>query len=61
MLGLFFAVIAGGLMAGTWQEAEQYGAIYAIWAVVLVLCVVYLGWAVYWACIKISEPVQNYT
>ncbi|KAK6477401.1 type 1 phosphatidylinositol 4,5-bisphosphate 4-phosphatase-like [Huso huso] len=61
MLGLFFAVIAGGLMAGTWQEAEQYGAIYAIWAVVLVLCVVCLGWAVYWACIKISEPVQNYT
>ncbi|MGH0119098.1 UNVERIFIED_CONTAM: hypothetical protein FKN15_031431 [Acipenser sinensis] len=53
--------LSPSLLAGTWQEAEQYGAIYASWAVVLVLCVVCLGWAVYWACIKISEPVQNYT
>lgn len=61
MTGLFFAIFTGILAACTWEDAEEYGAIYVIWTVLAVLCVASFGWAFYWLRIKISEPIQSYT
>ncbi|XP_008288386.1 transmembrane protein 55B-A-like [Stegastes partitus] len=61
MTGLFFAAITGILAGCTWAEAREHGAIYAVWTVLLILCVVSFGWSIYWLRIKISEPVQSYT
>ncbi|XP_047442797.1 type 1 phosphatidylinositol 4,5-bisphosphate 4-phosphatase-like [Mugil cephalus] len=61
MLGLFFAGIVGTLAGCTWQDARENGAIYITWVVLIVMCIVSLGWSVYWVRIKISEPIQNYT
>ncbi|XP_041095543.1 type 1 phosphatidylinositol 4,5-bisphosphate 4-phosphatase-like [Polyodon spathula] len=61
LLGLLFAVIAGGLAAGTWKHAQQYGGIYASWAAIILLAVICMGRACYWACMRVSQPVQNFS
>lgn len=46
---------------GTWKHARRYGGIYAAWAFVILLAVLCLGRALYWACMKVSHPVQNFS
>uniref|UniRef100_A0A8C2RQS2 Phosphatidylinositol-4,5-bisphosphate 4-phosphatase n=1 Tax=Capra hircus TaxID=9925 RepID=A0A8C2RQS2_CAPHI len=52
LLGLLLAVTATGLAFGTWKHARRYGGIYAAWAFVILLAVLCLGRALYWACMK---------
>ncbi|XP_023138091.2 type 1 phosphatidylinositol 4,5-bisphosphate 4-phosphatase-like [Amphiprion ocellaris] len=61
LIGMFFAAITGILAGCTWEDAREHGAIYAIWTVLVILCVASFGWSIYWLRIKISEPIQNYT
>ncbi|OBS59741.1 hypothetical protein A6R68_09123 [Neotoma lepida] len=61
LLGLLLAVTATGLAFGTWKHAQQYGGIYAAWAFVILLAVLCLGRALYWGCMKVSHPVQNFS
>ncbi|EDL88428.1 type 1 phosphatidylinositol 4,5-bisphosphate 4-phosphatase isoform X1 [Apodemus sylvaticus] len=61
LLGLLLAVTATGLAFGTWKPAQQYGGIYAAWAFVILLAVLCLGRALYWGCMKVSHPVQNFS
>nr|XP_014352442.1 PREDICTED: type 1 phosphatidylinositol 4,5-bisphosphate 4-phosphatase [Latimeria chalumnae] len=61
LVGLLLAVAAAGLAAGTWSQAKTYGGIYASWAVVILMAVICLGRAMYWACMKVSHPVQNFS
>ncbi|MBN3286003.1 PP4P1 phosphatase, partial [Polyodon spathula] len=60
LLGLLFVITAGGLVAGTWKPARQYGGIYASWAAVVLLAVICMGRACHWACMRVSQPVQNF-
>ncbi|XP_053497920.1 type I phosphatidylinositol 4,5-bisphosphate 4-phosphatase-B-like isoform X1 [Ictalurus furcatus] len=59
LMSIFFAIVAGGLIAATVGEARDYNAIYALWTFLLVLSVGCACWAVYWARIKISTPLQS--
>uniref|UniRef100_A0A8D0G5W9 Phosphatidylinositol-4,5-bisphosphate 4-phosphatase n=1 Tax=Sphenodon punctatus TaxID=8508 RepID=A0A8D0G5W9_SPHPU len=61
LLGVLMAVTATGLAFGTWKPAQRYGGIYASWALVILLAVVCLGRAMYWACMRVSHPVQNFS
>ncbi|XP_006630203.2 type I phosphatidylinositol 4,5-bisphosphate 4-phosphatase-A [Lepisosteus oculatus] len=61
LMGLLFAMVAGGLAAGTWKHAQRYGGIYASWVVVILLALICMGRACYWACMRVSQPVQNFT
>ncbi|MEE6508478.1 hypothetical protein FKM82_021244 [Ascaphus truei] len=60
-LGLLLAVGAAGLVAGTWHLAQRFGGIYASWALLLLVALVCLGRAIYWACIRVSHPVQSFS
>ncbi|KAB5565268.1 hypothetical protein PHYPO_G00239210 [Pangasianodon hypophthalmus] len=59
LMAIFFAIVAGGLIGATVAEAKDYNAIYALWTFLLVLCVGCVCWAVYWARIKVSTPLQS--
>ncbi|MCJ8738014.1 hypothetical protein PDJAM_G00030570 [Pangasius djambal] len=59
LMAIFFAVVAGGLIGATVEEARDYNAIYALWTFLLVLCVGCVCWAVYWVRIKVSTPLQS--
>ncbi|KAK2834020.1 hypothetical protein Q7C36_014721 [Tachysurus vachellii] len=59
LMAVFFAVIAGGLIAATVEEARDYNAVYALWTFLLLLCVGCVCGAVYWARVKISTPLQS--
>ncbi|XP_033025508.1 type 1 phosphatidylinositol 4,5-bisphosphate 4-phosphatase [Lacerta agilis] len=61
LLGVLMAVTATGLAFGTWKQARIYGGIYASWALVILLALVCLGRATYWACMRVSHPVQNFS
>lgn len=49
------------LQAGTWSKAQVYGGIYAAWVAMLLLVVVTLARALYWTCLRVSQPLQNFT
>lgn len=49
------------LQAGTWGNAQIYPGIYASWAVLLLLVLITLARALYWACMRVSQPLQNFT
>lgn len=49
------------LQAGTWGNARTYPGIYASWAVLLLLVLITLARALYWACMRVSQPLQNLT
>lgn len=49
------------LQAGTWVKAQTYKGIYASWAALLLLVLVTLARAFYWACMRVSQPLQNFT
>uniref|UniRef100_A0A673C3I0 Phosphatidylinositol-4,5-bisphosphate 4-phosphatase n=1 Tax=Sphaeramia orbicularis TaxID=375764 RepID=A0A673C3I0_9TELE len=57
---LFFS-LSLSLEAGTWLKAQTYPGIYASWAVLLLLVLVTLARAFYWACMRVSQPLQNFT
>ncbi|KAG8596490.1 hypothetical protein GDO81_001927 [Engystomops pustulosus] len=59
LMGFLFAVAAAGLVAGTWKLARDYGGIYASWALLLLLALICLGRAIYWACMRVSHPIQS--
>ncbi|KAJ0059189.1 hypothetical protein NL108_009134 [Boleophthalmus pectinirostris] len=61
LLCLLFSVSTAGLMAGTWAKAQMYPGIYASWAVLLLLVLVTLARAFYWACMRVSQPLQSFT
>ncbi|XP_029140960.1 type 1 phosphatidylinositol 4,5-bisphosphate 4-phosphatase [Protobothrops mucrosquamatus] len=61
LLGVLMAVTATGLAFGTWKQAQQYRGVYAAWAVVIFLALVFLGRAMYWACMRVSHPIQNFS
>ncbi|XP_035644533.1 type I phosphatidylinositol 4,5-bisphosphate 4-phosphatase-A isoform X2 [Oncorhynchus keta] len=61
LLCLLFSISTAGLVAGTWVKAQDYGGIYASWAVLILLVLLTLGRALYWACMRVSEPLQNFT
>ncbi|XP_059914239.1 type I phosphatidylinositol 4,5-bisphosphate 4-phosphatase-A [Gadus macrocephalus] len=61
LLCLLFSIASAGLMAGTWVKAQTYPGIYASWVAVLLLALLTLGRAFYWACMRVSQPLQNYT
>uniref|UniRef100_A0A8C6UPH3 Phosphatidylinositol-4,5-bisphosphate 4-phosphatase n=1 Tax=Neogobius melanostomus TaxID=47308 RepID=A0A8C6UPH3_9GOBI len=61
LLCLLFSISTAGLMAGTWVKAQTYPGIYASWAVLLLLVVVTLARAFYWACMRVSQPLQSFT
>uniref|UniRef100_A0A7N6ADF2 Phosphatidylinositol-4,5-bisphosphate 4-phosphatase n=1 Tax=Anabas testudineus TaxID=64144 RepID=A0A7N6ADF2_ANATE len=55
LLCLLFSISTAGLMAGTWVKAQTYPGIYASWAVLLLLVLVTLARAFYWACMRPLE------
>ncbi|XP_020373847.2 type 1 phosphatidylinositol 4,5-bisphosphate 4-phosphatase [Rhincodon typus] len=61
MVGLLFAAIATGLVVSTWREARKYHGIYAGWSVLIILSLCCLARACYWACLKVSHPIQNFS
>ncbi|XP_056266610.1 type I phosphatidylinositol 4,5-bisphosphate 4-phosphatase-A [Pseudoliparis swirei] len=61
LLCLLFSVSTAGLMAGTWASAQSFQGIYASWAALLLLVLVSLARAFYWACMRVSQPLQNFT
>lgn len=61
LLGFVFAVAAAGLVAGTWTLARTFGGIYASWAIVLLLALICIGRAIYWACMRVSHPIQSFS
>ncbi|XP_039206062.1 type 1 phosphatidylinositol 4,5-bisphosphate 4-phosphatase [Crotalus tigris] len=61
LLGVLMAVTATGLAFGTWKQAQQYRGVYAAWAVVIFLALIFLGRAMYWACMRVSHPIQNFS
>uniref|UniRef100_A0A3Q2CTB5 Phosphatidylinositol-4,5-bisphosphate 4-phosphatase n=1 Tax=Cyprinodon variegatus TaxID=28743 RepID=A0A3Q2CTB5_CYPVA len=61
LLCLLFSISTAGLMAGTWVKAQTYPGIYASWAVMLLLVLVTLARAFYWVCMRVSQPLQNFT
>ncbi|KAI2667844.1 Type I phosphatidylinositol 4,5-bisphosphate 4-phosphatase-A [Labeo rohita] len=61
LLCLLFSISAAGLIAGTWSQARVYGGIYASWAAVLLLVVLTLARALYWSCMRVSQPLHNLT
>uniref|UniRef100_A0A8C4WT77 Phosphatidylinositol-4,5-bisphosphate 4-phosphatase n=1 Tax=Gopherus evgoodei TaxID=1825980 RepID=A0A8C4WT77_9SAUR len=61
LLGVLVAVAATGLAFGTWRHARRYSGIYASWALIILLAVLCLGRAMYWACMRVSHPVQNFS
>ncbi|TDH05617.1 hypothetical protein EPR50_G00124320 [Perca flavescens] len=61
LLCLLFSISTAGLMAGTWAKAQTYQGIYASWATLLLLVLVTLVRAFYWACMRVSQPLQNFT
>ncbi|MCJ8744991.1 hypothetical protein PDJAM_G00125150 [Pangasius djambal] len=61
LLCLLFSISAAGLIAGTWSKAQVYGGIYAAWVAILLLVVVTLARALYWTCLRVSQPLQNFT
>ncbi|MCI4390740.1 hypothetical protein PGIGA_G00126240 [Pangasianodon gigas] len=61
LLCLLFSISAAGLIAGTWSKAQVYGGIYAAWVAMLLLVVVTLARALYWTCLRVSQPLQNFT
>ncbi|XP_076838784.1 type I phosphatidylinositol 4,5-bisphosphate 4-phosphatase-B [Brachyhypopomus gauderio] len=58
---LVFTIAAAGLMAGTWRTAREYKRLYVFWALSVLLVLICLVRALHWACVKISEPLHNYT
>ncbi|KPP78548.1 type 1 phosphatidylinositol 4,5-bisphosphate 4-phosphatase-like [Scleropages formosus] len=61
LLCLLFSIATAGLIAGTWTQARRYRGIYASWAVLILLLLLSLGRALYWACMRVSQPVENFT
>uniref|UniRef100_A0A3Q2Z090 Phosphatidylinositol-4,5-bisphosphate 4-phosphatase n=2 Tax=Hippocampus comes TaxID=109280 RepID=A0A3Q2Z090_HIPCM len=61
LLCLLFCISTAGLIAGTWLKAETYPGIYASWAVLLLLVLGTLARAFYWACMRVSQPLQSFT
>ncbi|XP_023646879.2 type I phosphatidylinositol 4,5-bisphosphate 4-phosphatase-A isoform X2 [Paramormyrops kingsleyae] len=61
LLCLLFSIAAAGLVVGTWLQAKQYRGIYASWAVLILLVLLSLGRALYWACMRVSQPLQSFT
>ncbi|KAI2668734.1 Type I phosphatidylinositol 4,5-bisphosphate 4-phosphatase-B [Labeo rohita] len=61
LLCLIFVITTAGLIAGTCQNARQYRGIYASWVFFIVLVLITLVRALHWACMKISEPLHNYS
>nr|XP_055059382.1 type I phosphatidylinositol 4,5-bisphosphate 4-phosphatase-A [Misgurnus anguillicaudatus] len=61
LLCLLFSISAAGLIAGTWSQARVYGGIYASWAAALLLVVLTLARALYWSCMRVSQPLHNLT
>ncbi|KTF88527.1 hypothetical protein cypCar_00004533 [Cyprinus carpio] len=61
LLCLLFSISAAGLIAGTWSQARVYRGIYASWAAVLLLVVLTLARALYWSCMRVSQPLHNLT
>ncbi|KAG8455558.1 hypothetical protein GDO86_001669 [Hymenochirus boettgeri] len=60
-LGFFLALASAGLMAGTWTLAYKYVGIYASWTLLLLLALACLGRGIYWACMRVSHPVQSFS
>lgn len=58
---LLYSVPFLSLQAGTWLNARQYKGIYASWVFFILLVLFTLFRALHWACMKISEPLQNYS
>ncbi|XP_077061343.1 type I phosphatidylinositol 4,5-bisphosphate 4-phosphatase-B isoform X1 [Siphateles boraxobius] len=61
ILCLIFSITTAGLIAGTWLNAQQYKGIYVSWVFFIVLVLITLVRTLHWACMKISEPLQNYS
>ncbi|XP_072271298.1 type 1 phosphatidylinositol 4,5-bisphosphate 4-phosphatase [Pyxicephalus adspersus] len=61
LMGFVFALAAAGLVAGTWTLARTYGGIYASWALLLLLALICMGRAIYWACMRVSHPIQSFS
>ncbi|XP_051982043.1 type I phosphatidylinositol 4,5-bisphosphate 4-phosphatase-B isoform X2 [Xyrauchen texanus] len=61
LLCLIFTTATVGLIEGTWQLALGNKGIYASWAFFILLVLITLLRTLHWACMKISEPLQNYS
>ncbi|XP_051552840.1 type I phosphatidylinositol 4,5-bisphosphate 4-phosphatase-A-like [Myxocyprinus asiaticus] len=61
LLCLLFSISAAGLIAGTWSQAHVYGGIYASWAAALLLVLLTLARALYWSCMRVSQPLHSLT
>ncbi|XP_063075886.1 type I phosphatidylinositol 4,5-bisphosphate 4-phosphatase-A [Engraulis encrasicolus] len=59
LLCLLFCAGTAGLMVGTWVQSRRFKAIYASWAAGFLLILATMGRALYWLCLKTSEPIQN--
>ncbi|KAL7845937.1 hypothetical protein AOLI_G00241290 [Acnodon oligacanthus] len=56
-----FIIATVGLMAGTWVKAQHNQRLYVLWAFFILLVLISLARALHWACLKISEPLHNYS
>ncbi|XP_066516058.1 type I phosphatidylinositol 4,5-bisphosphate 4-phosphatase-B [Hoplias malabaricus] len=61
VLCLLFIIATAGLMVGTWWNAQQNQKLYVLWVFFFLLVLISLVRALHWACLKISEPLHNYT
>lgn len=61
MLFVVFAASTAGLMVGTWHPAQESKGIYVSWVLLILLLLFTLARAIYWRCLKISDPISNVT
>lgn len=59
LMGFVIAACAAGLVAGTAHQAKLHKGIYASWIIVILLAAICMVRASYWACMKVSHPIQN--
>ncbi|XP_069797216.1 type 1 phosphatidylinositol 4,5-bisphosphate 4-phosphatase-like isoform X1 [Narcine bancroftii] len=60
-LGLLLSILTAVVAATTWVKAKSYHGIYAAWVVTAVLSACCLARACYWACVRVSHPIQNFS
>ncbi|KAE8279317.1 Type I phosphatidylinositol 4,5-bisphosphate 4-phosphatase-B [Larimichthys crocea] len=47
--------------AGTWKPAQNSKGIYVSWVLLILLVLFAMARAIYWRCLKISDPISNVT
>ncbi|KAM9424979.1 type I phosphatidylinositol 4,5-bisphosphate 4-phosphatase-A-like [Pholidichthys leucotaenia] len=61
LLFIVLAAITIGVMVGTWKPVPRSQGVYVGYVLLIVLTLFAMARALYWKCLKISDPVSNIT